>query len=104
MPREMSSKKRGRGSPTGDTPKQASKVPTSRVRGSGQTSQVRLFTPTTAESQWSVQEKLALVEFLLFFGFSTWTASKNEVFWSKCAEFVEVRGKSTVKRTGKYWG
>jgi hypothetical protein len=48
-----------------------------------------------------VQEKLALVEFLLFYGFSTWTATKNNVFWKKCAEFVEVRGKSNGKRTGQ---
>ena len=50
---------------------------------------------------WLVQEKLALVEFLLFYGLSTWTATKNDVFWRKCAEFVEVRAKASVKRTGQ---
>ncbi len=84
----------------GETPKQASKLE-ARVRGS-QASQTRLFTtPTTADTQWSVLEKLALVEFLLFFGFSAWTACKNDVFWNKCSEFVEIRAKSTVKRTGQ---
>ena len=97
----MSSLKRGRGSPTGETPKQPSKKPTSRLKQTGE--QVRLFPTvpkTLSDSPWSLQEMMALVEFLLFYGFSTWPATKNDTFWDKCADFVEVRSKSSVQRTG----
>ena len=106
-----SSKKRPRGSPTGETPQQASKVSsTSRFRGNPSARTILFSTPVLAprdsiipySADWSAQEKLALVEFLLFYGFSMWTNTKNDLFWRKCAEFVGMRAKSSVKRTGIY--
>ncbi len=110
--------KRQRSSPTGRTPQRPSKrVPLRGGRAplapkclsfdeeSSQASVAELATeeqPRISRGTWTDEETKALLEFLLLNRpEGTWTATKNEAFWSSAAEFVQQRGKGSVRRSGK---
>ena len=57
---------------------------------------------TQRPSSWSDEESKALLEFLLFHRPSDkWPSTKNQQFWGSAAEFVELRGRGKMRRSGK---
>ena len=56
---------------------------------------------TQHPSCWSDEETKALLEFLLLHRpHDKWPSTKNPQFWQSTAEFVELRGKGRVRRSG----
>lgn len=58
---------------------------------------------TCGPSTWTDRETIALLEFLLFHRPSDkWPSTKDTQFWKSAAEFVEVKGKGRMRRSGVF--
>ncbi len=57
--------------------------------------------PPASKEPWIDEENLALVEFLLLHTPEKWPTTKNALFWSSVSDFVMMRGKGEVKRSGR---
>ena len=88
------SKKRPRGSPTGDTPKQKDK----RREIQPQISRKKLIFNA---SRWSDLECSALVEYVIHKkGGHSWPFGKETEFWDSVAEYIKERTESEILRSG----
>ena len=78
-------RKRERGTPTGRTPEQKAKRPSSSAKK-------KLAFPTTPSrsplSAWSLSEEKALVEFILLTHPHEWPVSMKSEYWERAAKFV----------------
>lgn len=96
-------RKRERGTPTGRTPKQEAKRPSSSVTSSAKKKLIFPTTPSRSPSSaWTLSEEKALVEFILLTCPHEWPVSMRSEYWERAATFVYDRCGREAQRTSEF--